>query len=96
MTTATLTSKGQITVPQGVRRELGLQTGDKVDFVPDEDGGFRMVPVRKDVKELRGRFAGRVVKPASIEDMANAIDAEVAERRHVAAPVRARNAGGKR
>lgn len=96
MTTATLTSKGQITVPQGVRRELGLQTGDKVDFVPDEDGGFRMVPVRKDVKELRGRFAGRVVKPVSIEDMANAIDAEVEERSHVAAPARARKAGGKR
>ena len=96
MTTATLTSKGQITVPQGVRRELGLQTGDKVDFVPDEDGGFRMVPVRKDVKELRGRFAGRVVKPVSIEDMANAIDSEVAERSNVAAPARARHAGGKR
>jgi len=54
------------------------------------------VPVRKDVKELRGRFAGRVVKPVSVEDMANAIDAEVAARRQVAAPARARNAGGKR
>ena len=96
MTTATLTSKGQITVPQGVRRELGLQTGDKVDFVPDEEGGFRMVPVRKDVRELRGRFAGRAVKPVSIEDMADAVEAEVAERRRGAAPVRARNAGGKR
>lgn len=94
MPTASLTSKGQITVPPGVRRELGVQTGDKVDFVPDEDGGFRMVPVRKDVKELRGRFAGRVVKTVSIEDMANAIDAEVTERSQPAAPARVRNAGG--
>jgi antitoxin PrlF len=96
MTTATLTSKGQITVPQGVRRELGLQTGDKVDFVPDEEGGFRMVPVRKDVRELRGRFAGRAAKPVAIEDMADAIEAEVAERRRGAVPVRARNTGSRR
>lgn len=30
--TATLTSKGQITIPQAVRRLLGLQTGDAVEF----------------------------------------------------------------
>jgi antitoxin PrlF len=76
MSTATLTSKGQITVPQGVRRELGLQTGDKVDFIAHASGGFMMVPVRKDVKALRGRFAGRAAKPVSIEDMADAIEME--------------------
>ena len=31
-TTATLTSKGQITIPQVVRRLLGLQTGDALEF----------------------------------------------------------------
>ena len=31
-TTATLTSKGQITIPQIVRRILGLQTGDALEF----------------------------------------------------------------
>ena len=82
MTTATLTSKGQITAPQGVRRELGLQTGDKVDFVPDDGGGFRMVPVRKDVRALRGRFAGRSVKPISTLDMSEAIEAEAVARSH--------------
>jgi antitoxin PrlF len=42
MAVATLTSKGQLTVPLGVRQSLGLQAGDKVDFVPDASGGFRM------------------------------------------------------
>jgi antitoxin PrlF len=79
-----------------VRRELGLQTSDKVDFVADEEGGFRMVPVRKDMRELRGRFAGRAVKPVSIGDMADAIEAEVAQRHHGAARARAQNADGKR
>ena len=96
MTTATLTSKGQITVPQGVRRELGLQTGDKVDFVPDDGGGFRMVPVRKDVRELRGRFAGRSVKPITIQDMSEAIEAEAVARSHGADQGKPRANGGRR
>lgn len=32
MATSTLTSNGQITIPQAVREALGLQAGDKVDF----------------------------------------------------------------
>lgn len=72
MTTSTLTSKGQITVPLAVRTALGLQTGDKVDFVAD-GAGFRIVPLRNDVRSLKGRFAGRADKPVSINDMNAAI-----------------------
>lgn len=43
---ATLTSKGQITVPREVRRRLGLQTGDKLLF-EDEGEVVRIRPVRK-------------------------------------------------
>jgi antitoxin PrlF len=32
---ATVTSKGQITIPRDVRRALGLETGDKVDFLTE-------------------------------------------------------------
>jgi len=39
-----LTSKGQITIPQQVRRELGLEPGDEVDVVV-QDGVARIVPV---------------------------------------------------
>ena len=31
-TTATVTSKGQITIPASVRRALGVQTGDSLEF----------------------------------------------------------------
>ena len=80
MATATLTSKGQITVPQTVRQTLGLQTGDRVAFVADEAGGYKVVALRKDVKALRGRFAGRAKQPVSIDDMAAAVQAEAAAR----------------
>ncbi len=83
MATSTLTSKGQITLPQAVRNALGLEAGDKVDFVEDAAGGFRVLALRKDVRELRGRFAGRALHPVSIADMAAAVETEaVARRRH--------------
>ena len=34
---STISSKGQITVPQEIRKRLGLQTGDRVEFVVEQD-----------------------------------------------------------
>ena len=39
MPTATMTSKGQITIPIELRKALGLETGDKIDFFEVETGG---------------------------------------------------------
>lgn len=72
MSTSTVTTKGQITLPREVRRALGLDAGDKVDFV-EVDGGYKLVAVRKDVRALKGRFAGRVDRPVSLEEMEAAI-----------------------
>jgi antitoxin PrlF len=33
---STMTSKGQLTVPQEIRKRLGLETGDRVEFVMEE------------------------------------------------------------
>lgn len=79
MPIATLTSKGQITVPQSVRRALGLEAGTKVDFVPVGDG-FKVVPLRGAEVSLKGRFAGRAAKPVSLADMDNAIATEASLR----------------
>jgi antitoxin PrlF len=34
---STISSKGQITVPQEIRKRLGLRTGDRVEFVVDKE-----------------------------------------------------------
>lgn len=54
MTTSTLTSKGQITLPKQVREELGLSTGDRVDFVMGPNGIYSLVPVKRSVVALKG------------------------------------------
>jgi len=69
MSTATLTSKGQITIPAQVRAELGVNTGDRIEFVEIGEGQFAIVAATRSVKELDGMFRGRVRKPVSIEEM---------------------------
>nr|WP_315239432.1 AbrB/MazE/SpoVT family DNA-binding domain-containing protein [uncultured Albidiferax sp.] len=79
MPTATLTSKGQITIPLALRTALGLHAGAKLDFVRQDDG-FKVVPLRNGVETLKGRFAGRVTKAVSLAAMDDAIAAEAAAR----------------
>jgi antitoxin PrlF len=52
MPSATITSKGQITLPIEVRRRLGLKQGDKVEFVYDEDGRTVVRPEATDEDPL--------------------------------------------
>ena len=77
--TSTLTSKGQITLPREVRAALGLAVGDRVDFVAVEDG-FKLVPLRADVRHLKGRLAGRGTESISVEQMDEAIKRVVSDR----------------
>jgi AbrB family looped-hinge helix DNA binding protein len=68
MTTATLTSKGQITIPVAVRESLGVETGDRVEFVEVAPGRYELMAATRSVMELQGMF-GTVTKALSIEDM---------------------------
>jgi antitoxin PrlF len=72
MTTATLTTKGQITIPADVRNALKVDTGDRVEFVQIAPDRFEFVAVNRSIAELKGMF-GKSVKTVSIEDMNKAI-----------------------
>jgi len=73
MASATVTSKGQITIPAEVRNKLGLDAGDRVRFIETGDKEFSIVPATGSVRELKGIFRGRRAKPVSLEEMDRAI-----------------------
>jgi antitoxin PrlF len=72
MATATLTSKGQITIPLNVRQRLKLEAGARVEFVEVTEGEFLIRPAVADVRSLKGLLR-KSAKPVSIEDMKKAI-----------------------
>lgn len=57
MPTATVTSKGQITIPIKVRKALGLKPGVRVDFYEFEDGEYAFRPRTGSIMEMRGCLA---------------------------------------
>ena len=54
MPSATLTSKGQVTIPKPVRDALGLETGDRVQFRTAPDGSIRLEATKRDALSLAG------------------------------------------
>jgi antitoxin PrlF len=77
---ATLTSKGQVTLPKAIRDLLRLDTGDRVDFVVKEDGTVVLRPATVHVRELRGFLHRKGMKPLSVEQMNAVIRRRVAGR----------------
>lgn len=73
MTNVKLTSKGRITVPVAVRKALGLQAGDRVEFVEVARGRFELIAATRPVTDLKGMF-GRRATTISIDEI-NAVTA---------------------
>ena len=70
---ATLSSKGQITIPAALRSLFGWRTGDAIDFVVcEESSRVELVAKRNSVTALRGMI-GKSPKTISLEEMDAAI-----------------------
>lgn len=72
MAIATVTSKGQITIPAQVRQTLQVSAGDRVEFVELEPGQFLFLAANRSVTELKGMF-GKASRSVSVEEMNQAI-----------------------
>jgi antitoxin PrlF len=75
MATATLTSKGQVTIPVSVRTALGLDTGSRIEFVDNGNGQFSIVAATIPVMALKGVLK-KPSKPVSIDEMNQTIAAQ--------------------
>ena len=69
---ATITAKGQVTVPKPIRDRLKLKPGDRIDFVLDAGDEVRVVPVTASVKQLKGMLP-KPDKPVTLAQMDDAI-----------------------
>ena len=74
MPVATMTSKGQLTVPAEVRERLGLRAGSRVSFVETSPGTYELRVERGSLHDLDGLFPWSGT-PKTLEEM----DAGIAE-----------------
>lgn len=81
METATINTKGQLTIPSTIRRKLNLSSGDTVKLYLEEDGSLAVVPVTKSLRELSGILKRPSRAPLSIEEMT--LSAQQAAAKHV-------------
>jgi hypothetical protein len=58
---------------------LGVDAGDRIEFVELEEGKFAIIPATRSLEELNGRFKGRRKTAATIEEMNEAIARGAAE-----------------
>ena len=70
--TATVTAKGQVTLPVEVRRRLGLKPGSKLEFIVIDDDRLEAIPVSETVSSLKG-MVPKPRKTLSLADMDRAI-----------------------
>jgi antitoxin PrlF len=80
MPEATLTTKGQVTIPKVVRDHLKLETGARVDFVIEDDGSVVLRPVTRHVHELAGLLYRPGRRPVSVSGMDESIRANLQKR----------------
>lgn len=80
MSKATVTYKGQITLPKAVREQLGLQPGDRVSFRAIEGGVIVVEADTVDLMELKGAMRPRK-HGVTVEQMNQAIRAAAARER---------------
>jgi AbrB family looped-hinge helix DNA binding protein len=76
---ATLTTKGQITIPKAVREKLNLRAGDRLEFLLEDGEGVRIVPVTASLTKLKG-MVPTPPRTVSLEEMDAAIRRAAAKR----------------
>ncbi len=69
MPKATITSKGQLTLPKEVRSRLGVDSGDQVEFRIESDGSIAVLPAKGSARRLYGLLRASRGASSSIEDM---------------------------
>lgn len=79
MATATITAKGQTTIPKSVRERLRLGPGDRVEFILQDDGTALMVPATLSLAELKASIPAPP-RALTLDEMDAVVQQHAAER----------------
>ena len=69
MPDATLTTKGQVTIPKPVRDHLKLETGARLSFIIQDDGTVVLKALTRHIRELAGVLHRPRQRPVSVRAM---------------------------
>lgn len=69
---ATVTAKGQVTIPAEARRRLGLGPGSKLEFIVIDETRLEVFPVSESVTSLKGMLP-KPKRALSLAEMDKAI-----------------------
>ena len=73
MPIATVTSKGQVTIPKEIRDACHIKAGTELLFIHQPDGTITVRPRTRDLRDMIGML--KATRHATIEDMNEAIAA---------------------
>ncbi len=63
MPSAMVTFNGRITLPTDIRKQLGLKTGDNIDFIEIEKGRFAICPRTSSISSATEAFRRLLLGP---------------------------------
>ena len=89
---ATLTSKGQITLPKEIRDRLGLDAGATLDFQVLPDNTITARAVRPDARRIRGLLKSPHARPLTVEQMDEGVAKHLRDK-HASIPRRGNPSG---
>jgi antitoxin PrlF len=70
---ATLTSKGQLTLPKEIRDRLGLDAGSVLDFALQPDNTITARAVKPDARRIRGLLSSPHAKALTLDQQREAV-----------------------
>ena len=73
MALATLTTKGQVTIPKKIRESLKLHTGDKIEIIVTENREAIIRPISKKVDDIFCKLHNPDRKTVTLEAIDDAI-----------------------
>ena len=80
MALATITTKGQLTIPKTIRESLQLHSGDKVEIIVTDTKEAIMRPISKKVDDLFGKLHKPDRKSVTLEEMDEAVTRKMKEK----------------